>query len=60
MKSSSRLAYLLIAQMKRSLHLLNEVLRQGAPKQVPALVPIPIRPENRTRWSDRRHPTRCD
>jgi hypothetical protein len=60
MKPSSRLAYLLIARMKRNLHLLNEALRPWAPKQAPALVPIPIRSENRTRWSDRRHPTRCD
>lgn len=60
MKPSLRFESLVITRIKQSLHLLKEELRQWAPQQAPALVPIPIRQENRTRQSDRRHPARYD
>ncbi len=60
MKPSLRFASLVIARIKQSLHLLEEDLRQWAPKQTPVLVPIPIRAERRTRHFDRRHSARGD
>lgn len=60
MKPSSRLAYLFIARMKWSLHLLKELLRPWAPKRVPALVPIPIRSENHARRPGHWHASRGD
>jgi len=58
MKPSLRLASLVLARIKQSLHLLKEDLRQWVPQQAPVLVPIPA--ERRTRQSDRRHPARGD
>ena len=60
MKPLLRFASLVIARIKRSLHLLNEGLGQWVPQQAPVLVPIPIPAERRTRKSDRRHPARGD
>ncbi len=60
MKPSLRFASLVTARIKQSLHLLKEDLRQWAPQQAPALVPIPIQAERRTPRSDRRHPARGD
>jgi len=60
MKPSLRIASLVIARIKQSLHLLKEDLRQWVPQQAPVLVPIPIPAERRTRQSDRRHPARGD
>ena len=54
----SSLVSLAIARIKQGLHLLQEDLRQWAPKPAPVLVPIPIPAERRTHQSGRRHPAR--
>jgi hypothetical protein len=60
MKPSSRFASLVLARIKRSLHLLKEDLRLWLPRPAPVLVPIPIPAERRIRHSHRRHPARGD
>lgn len=60
MKPSLRYVSLVIAQIKQSLRLLKEDLRQWVPQQAPVLVPIPIPARRRTRQSDRRHPAPGD
>jgi len=60
MKPYLRFASLVLARIEQRLHLLKEVLRKWVPRPAPALVPIPIAAERRTRESDRRHPARND
>jgi len=56
MKLSSRFASLVLARLGRSLQSLQESLKGWVPQQAPALVPIPIRTDRRTRAPVSRHP----
>jgi len=58
MKLSSRFASLVLARLGRSLQSLQESLKGWVPQQAPALVPIPIRADRRTRGPVSRHPYR--
>jgi hypothetical protein len=58
MKLSSRFASLVLARLGRSLEPLQEYLKGWVPKQAPALVPIPIGADRRTRGPVSRHPYR--
>lgn len=58
MKLSSHFAPLVLARLGRSLRSLQESLKGWVPQQAPALVPIPIRADRRTRAPASRHPYR--
>ena len=58
MKLSSRYASLVLARLGRSLQSLQEFLKGWVPQQAPALVPIPIRADCRSRGPVSRHPYR--
>ena len=58
MKLSSRFVSYLVSRLGPSLQLLQESLKGWLPQQAPALVPIPIRANRRTRGPVSRHPYR--
>ena len=58
MKLSSRFVSYLVSRLGPSLQLLQESLKGWLPQQAPALVPIPIQANRRTRGPVSRHPCR--
>jgi hypothetical protein len=58
MKLSLRFAFLVLARLRQNWQSLQASLRGWAPRLAPALVPIPIRDESRTRGPIGRHPYR--